>query len=947
MKKIRVLLICILLLSLCALVMTGCGSKLNAPKGLFLDVDTQTLHWNMVKSAKYYTVQISGQEQEITTKSNSISLEDLKPGQYEIKVRANGGGEMYDDSQWTVFQYTREEESGLNYNLINNGTAYELVSAGSASGDVVMEDVYRGKPVVSIAEKALYNNTKITSFTVGKNVKTIGKKAFTKCSQLTSVVSPEGVTTLGEYAFQSCKQLTTITLPDSITTILPHTFEWCEMLSNITIGKNVTAIYDYAFSKCESLDTITFSGDTGSLKATLPDTVQYIGDYAFADCVALSEIDLGANMQTIRSYAFSNCSALQSVDLGVSLQVIYEYAFSNCSAMTTVVIPDSTQALDDNVFRNCTMLSNVSLGSGLVSVGSYVFLNTAILNNAGKMLTIDGWLIQYNDDQTEKLAISGEIYGIASRAVAKNKTLNQVELRGVKYIGYAAFFDCEKLYKVTTDEALLEVGHYAFYECPFLEKVTLGENTQSIGNYAFTGCSKLKEMVIPASVTSIGTRAFRDTGAYDNVSTGAVYMGNWVVDYISSAGGFDQVKIEGNIVGIANYAFTGVKALYVTMPDSVKYICRGAFCNSQIFMINLPTSLEQVGDYAFYRCSSTSFGGENYALIIPDGTKSIGRSAFYECTYVLSLKIPGSVKTIGDYAFYGCDALGSTQELSQDTGKVDEEGNPIYELVPIAGYVILEEGIEHIGQRAFQNCLSIASITIPNSVTSMGERVFYNCIGLQEATVGAGLDQIPSYTFYKCAALEKVTVPSNVQSIGNYAFRGCETLNNLQLTGTVEIGRYAFYGCAALQQVTLPATLTSIGDYAFRGCGNLSAVVLPQALTTIGKHAFYGLNNTTLYSEAAQAGEQWNEYCNSSFRPVFWSCVVSQEDGYVVSVVVGKDTLQNAMATNGISDPTRQGYTFGGWATQQGSTVATYTSKNVQDAQQGTVLYAIWLPQGE
>ena len=90
MKKVRNLFLSILLLSLCALMLVGCGSDLSAPKGLTVDVDTQTLHWNMVKGAKFHTVVISGQEQAITTKSTAVSLEDLPAGTYEIKIQAKG-----------------------------------------------------------------------------------------------------------------------------------------------------------------------------------------------------------------------------------------------------------------------------------------------------------------------------------------------------------------------------------------------------------------------------------------------------------------------------------------------------------------------------------------------------------------------------------------------------------------------------------------------------------------------------------------------------------------------------------------------------------------------------------------------------------------------------------------------------------------------------------------
>lgn len=943
MKKICIILF---LLSLCVLTLAACDSSLSQPTGLIFDVETQTLTWSAVKGAKFYTVQISGQEREITTKTTSVSLEDLAAGDYEIRIRANSDGKAFDDSGWTVYQFTREEESGLKYELINNDTAYQLVGGGTASGDVVMEDTFRGKPVVAIADKALYSNTKITGFTVGKNVKTIGQKAFAKCTLLTSVVIPEGVTSVGEYAFQSCKSLSSIVIPDSVTEITPHMFTWCSALTNVTIGQYVTVISDYAFANCESLVSITYTGSDSAYRVSLPDTVQIVRSYAFADCYALPEMDLGSNVELIAPYAFTNCRSLARVELGEKLLGMGSYAFAYCAALEAVSLPDTAVFLDDNVFRSCSLLNTVSLGSGMKTVGADVFRDTAILNNAQKMLVIDGWLIKYLDETAQKITISSDIYGIASRAVAQCNQVSQVELRGVQYIGIAAFYGCESLYKVTIDDALLELGDYAFCKCPYLYNVVLGNGLQSIGSYAFAGCEKLNNMAIPDSVTVIGTRAFRDSGAFKNTKIGVVYMDEWAVDYVSD-GGMGAIVINEGIKGIANYTFSEVQAVFARMADSVEYIGRGAFYNcGKIFSIMLPKNLKVIGDYAFYGCMSANFGAAKYDLIIPEGTESIGRSAFYQCECILSVSIPGSVKTIGDYAFYGCVGIGDTAELNLDTGKTDENGNPIFEIVPVTGQLLLNSGIETIGLRAFQGCMKLGEVIVPNTVTSLGDRVFYDCQGLKKVVLGSGITQIGSYTFYNCFALETVAVSGQLRSIGDYAFRGCAALTKFDLRDVQHIGRYAFYGCSGLTELAMTDSLISIGDYAFRGCTGVKAFTVPMSVTAIGKHVFYGLNGASLYCQAESVPAGWNAQYNSSFRPVFFGCALSEDGTYVVSVTVRAATLRNMLATNGISDPVRDGYQFAGWAVDPGSSVAGYTTETLAEVTDGTILYAIWMPVG-
>lgn len=949
MKKLSYILIVLCFVSLLVLGLSSCGSAIKAPSGLRVDVAEQTVRWNAVKGAKFYTVQISGQEKTLTTKANYISLEFLPAGQYEVRVQANGG-EAVGNSGFAKLKdgFTRPEETGLKYQLINNGTEYELIDGGTASGDVVMESVFRGKPVTAIADGALDYNMKITSFTVGANVKTIGAKAFVKCPKLTSITIPEGVTSIGEAAFQSCKALTEITLPSTVTAVAPYTFAWCSGLEKVTLGKDLQVIGDYAFSSCEGLTTMTYTGrEAEANKAFLPNDLVYIAPYAFADCYAVTDVHIGENTQYIAAYAFQNSTALTNLNLGSGLLTIDEAAFYKCTSLTAVVIPNSTQALGNYVFYGCTALADVKLGSGLTSIGNQVFIGTALLASAENQLIVDGWLLHMMNYNAEIYTLpKGEIYGIASYAFSRCTKLTQVNLKGVKYIGMAAFVGCESLYKVSFDDALLDIGAYAFYGCTYLKDAAVGNNLQRIGDYAFSGCKTMTALAIPDTVTYIGQRAFRGAGAYDAVPAGSVvYVGNWAVDFVPTTAAL-TVRLQDGTRGIAAYTFANQGFSLVSMPDSLEFVCRGAFYKSVVSLVSLSPSIKVIDDYAFYECSITNFGGENFDLVIPEGTVYIGRSAFYKCSYIVCLTVPGSVETIGAYAFYGCNNLGATVNVQLGDGK-DENGEEIEpEVITVVGKMELGDGIVSIGERAFQNCVSLVEVDIPDSVTSLGIRVFYKCASLTTVTLGKGVKNIPDYAFYKCVSLETVNTPSTLETVGNYAFRGCGALKTFGMQNVRSIGRYAFYACAALEEIVLPSSLTAIGDYAFRGCTGASAVILPASVETIGKHAFYGLKTTSFYSNSDIIKPYWDSRFNSSYRPFFWGCTLSEDGTYVVSFTAGtkdeRDLLENADAQNGISDPYRRGFTFRGWATDATSKTVVYTSENVDEAPAGTVLYAVW-----
>ena len=126
------------------------------------------------------------------------------------------------------------------------------------------------------------------------------------------------------------------------------------------------------------------------------------------------------------------------------------------------------------------------------------------------------------------------------------------------------------------------------------------------------------------------------------------------------------------------------------------------------------------------------------------------------------------------------------------------------------------DGYTSIGYRAFYQCTSLTSVTIPNSVTSIENSAFSMCINLTS-----------------------VTIPNSVTSIGNYTFCGCSSLTSMTIPNSVTSIRHAvFYGCSSLTSVTIPNSVTSIGFSAFRSCSSLTSVTIPNSVTSIGSAVF-------------------------------------------------------------------------------------------------------------
>jgi uncharacterized repeat protein (TIGR02543 family) len=319
------------------------------------------------------------------------------------------------------------------------------------------------------------------------------------------------------------------------------------------------------------------------------------------------------------------------------------------------------------------------------------------------------------------------------------------------------------------------------------------------------------------------------------------------------------------------------------------------------------------------------------ATVIPNGCEYIGAHAFRACVSLVGLTIPGTVKHIGEAAFKDCISLGLSMIPS------GEGENATF----LQGEVILLEGIESIGARAFYGCIGLQNITIPNSVKEIGVRSFYKCSGLKQVTFGTGLKEIQPYTFYDCVALEAVEIPGNVRSIGKYAFRGCAALKHVALEEGVErVEDSAFIRCESVVTLSVADSVKYIGNYAFRGMKELKSVYLGANAEMIGKLAFYGATNATIYFEGTQLSEQWEQRWNASFMPIVMDAKLSEDHGYIVSWTAAEDGLVNISQYNQLVAPAREGYTFNGWTTTQGSSDWQYA--DLTEVPVGTTVYSVW-----
>ena len=212
------------------------------------------------------------------------------------------------------------------------------------------------------------------------------------------------------------------------------------------------------------------------------------------------------------------------------------------------------------------------------------------------------------------------------------------------------------------------------------------------------------------------------------------------------------------------------------------------------------------------------FKDKQFILELPDTLETIGDSAFAGCDFI-SIKFNNKLKSIGNYAFSGNKSLSS---------------------------VSLNYGVETLGNRTFADG-SITSITLPNTLKSIGDNCFrsnkitYVSIPSSLTTVGINAfrnNQISRVDFGNYYNVRGSLKAGNGEDFGPASNGGDNPgdalMGEVNNQFIIPNGMFAYN---KLTNLTLPTNIKAIGNQAFIG-NDITDINIPASVEVIYNEAF-------------------------------------------------------------------------------------------------------------
>lgn len=566
---------------------------------------------------------------------------------------------------------------------IQIGNLYYDIDTSSATATVARNDAYKAMEVVeipgkitvegveytvtSIAQQA-FQQSAVSTLSIGEGVTEIGKWSFYGCASLNEVSFPSTLTTVRQSAFYGCTAVPALVLPENLTTIESFGFGAMSGLVELTLPANIKVLTDNAFCDCVNLTTINFNNalekidanafyGCGMTQLTLPESLQIIGTGAFSNCGKLKNVTFPETLTEIGPQAFFKCSALTSARLPSGVKSLGMGAFYGCIALDDVILPETLTFIDSNCFYGCEALKSIEIPSNITAISGNMFYNCVNLSD-----------VKLHDNIME----------IGSMAFYNCQSLSSIKLPiKLQSLSLGLFTDCTSLAEIEIPDAVTNIDDNVFYGCTSLSEVNISKNVEHIGAAFVLGCTNLKDIRVsednPNYADISGVLVSKDGTvllAYPAGRTEVFVMPESIVEidsYLFNANtNISGIVFSKNLKTIGASSFYGATGLSdIDFPDSLEFLGNTAFFfNNSIKSVRLPNNDIIIGNYALYATGISK-------LVFPEGITTIGingdeaYSILGSCSDLQWISLPSTLKAMYPFAS-GCDNMSTIYSFAAE-----------------------------------------------------------------------------------------------------------------------------------------------------------------------------------------------------------------------------------------------------------------------------------------